>query len=134
MSADAVILTGPLFDGRAAAWTRDAVAGIRRDTAEHALDAWDEGMDATFRVNGHVYQSFAHVVDGDPEALVNDGYGVTNDLQYGPWLEGLGSRNSPVTRFPGYRNLRQAYVVTDRAVPDIASPRIDALTDRINTE
>ena len=132
--ADDVILTGPLFDGRADEWTHAAVAGIRHDTAEHALDAWLEGMDATFRINGHVYESFAHVVDGDPETLVNDGYGVTNNLPYGLWLEGLGSRNSPVTRFPGYRNLRNAYDITDRAVPDIAAPRIDALTDRINTE
>ena len=51
-----------------------------------------------------------------------------------PWLEGIGSRNSPVTRFPGYHALREAYVVTDRAVPDIAQPRIDALIDRINNE
>ncbi len=25
---------------------------------------------------------------------------------YGPWLEGVGSRNSPVTIFPGYRTFR----------------------------
>jgi hypothetical protein len=129
-----VVLSGPFFDGQAAEWTRGAVDRIRHDTAEHALDAWLEGMDATFRVNGRVYESFAHVVDGNPEALVNDGYGVTNNLPYGKWLEGLGSRNSPVTRFPGYHNLRNAYVATDRAVPDIAAPHIDALTDRINTE
>jgi hypothetical protein len=31
-----------------------------------------------------------------------------NDSQviYGPWLEGIGSRNSPVTRFPGYHTFR----------------------------
>lgn len=129
-----VTLSGPLFDGRASAWTRDAVKGIQHDVAEHAFDAWNEGMEATFRVNGHVYQSFSHVVDDGPDTLVNDGWGVTNDLPYGPWLEGLGSRNSPVTRFPGYRNLRNAYAITDRAVPDIAQPHIDDLTDRINTE
>lgn len=129
-----VTLTGPLFDGRAKDWTRDAVARIRRAIASHALDAWQEGMDASFRVNGHVYESFAHVVDGDPEALVNDGWGATNDLPYGPWLEGVGSRNFPVTRFPGYHALRNAYLVTDRAVPDIAAPDIDDLVNRINTE
>lgn len=134
MTTDSVTLSGPLFDGRAAAWTREGVAQVRHDVAEHAHDAWLEGMDATFRVNGHVYESFAHVVDGDPETLVNDGYGVTNQLPYGLWLEGVGSRNSPVTRFPGYHNLRDAFVVTDRAAPDIAAPHIDALVDRINHE
>ena len=133
MSID-VTLSGPLFDGRAAAWTKDAVTALRREVAEHALDAWQEGMDASFRVNGHVYESFAHTVDDGPDTLVNDGWSVTNDLPYGPWLEGVGSRNFPVTRFPGYHALRNAYVITDRAVPDIAQPRIDALVDRINNE
>jgi hypothetical protein len=132
--ADDVTLSGPVFDGRAAAWTKQAVADIRHDVGEHALDVWQAGMDATFRVNGHVYESFAHVVDDGPDTLVNDGWGVTNDLPYGPWLEGVGSRNFPVTRFPGYHNLSHAYAITDRAVPDIAEPRIDALVDRINTE
>jgi hypothetical protein len=129
-----VLLAGPVFDGRAAEWTRDAAAQIRRDTADYAHEVWDAGMDATFRVNGHVYQSMAQVKDDAGDSVVNDGYGETNDLPYGLWLEGVGSRNSPVTRFPGYHNLRNAAVVTDRAVPDIAQPRIDALTDRINTE
>lgn len=131
---DSVRLSGPIFDGRADNWTRDAVDRIRRDVAEHAHDAWSEGLDASIRVNGHVYTSFTHVVDDGRDTLVNDGYGSTNDLPYGPWLEGIGSRNFPVTRFPGYHALREAFVVTDRAVPDIAQPRIDALVTRINTE
>jgi hypothetical protein len=129
-----VLLTGPLFDGRASDWTARAVDDIRHSVAQHAFDAWNEGMESTFRVNGHVYQSFSHVVDDGPDTLVNDGWGITNDLPYGPWLEGLGSRNSPVTRFPGYRNIRNAYDITDRAVPDIAAEHIDALVDRINSE
>jgi hypothetical protein len=133
MTADAT-LSGPLFDGRASAWTGSAVDEIRRETARYAHDVWDAGMESTFRVNGHVYQSFAQVRDDNGDTVVNDGWGQTNDLPYGPWLEGVGSRNSPVTRFPGYHNLRTAYVVTDRAVPDIAQPHIDDLTDRINTE
>lgn len=132
--ADEVVLSGPLFDGRAAEWTREAVDRLRRETADYAHATWDAGMEATFRINGHVYQSFAQVKDDAGESVVNDGYGETNTLPYGLWLEGLGSRNSPVTRFPGYHNLRNAYVITDRAVPDIAQPRIGELTDRINTE
>jgi hypothetical protein len=127
-------LTGPLFDGRAADWTRDALKQIQDATADYAHATWDAGMEATFRINGHVYQSFARVTADGTDAVVNDGYGETNNLPYGLWLEGVGSRNSPVTRFPGYHNLRQAYVATDRAVPDIAAPHIDALVDRINHE
>lgn len=129
-----VSLSGPFFDGRGRRWTQDAVDQIQHDVAQHALYTWQEGMDGSFQRPTGVYQSFSHMVDDGPDTLVNDGYGVTNDLQYGPWLEGIGSRNSPVTRFPGYHTLQHAYVVTDRAVADIAKPRIDALTTRINTE
>jgi hypothetical protein len=132
--SDNVTLSGPLFDGRASEWTGEAVAEVRHDVAEHAFDAWQAGMESTFRMNGHVYQGFTQVKDDGDETLVNDGWGENNDLPYGPWLEGLGSRNTPVTRFPGYRNLRNAYAITDRSVPDIAQARIDDLTDRINSE
>lgn len=129
-----VVLSGPVFDGRAAEWTGEAVARIGREVADYAHEVWDARMDATFRVNGHVYQSMAQVKDDGGDTVVNDGYGETNDLPYGLWLEGLGSRNSPVTRFPGYHNLRAAYVAADKAVPDVAEPRISDLVDRINTE
>jgi hypothetical protein len=33
---------------------------------------------------------------------------VDGDVVYGPWLEGVGSRNSPVTRFAGYHTFRKA--------------------------
>jgi hypothetical protein len=29
-----------------------------------------------------------------------------SNVIYGPWLEGIGSRNAPVTRFEGYRTFR----------------------------
>lgn len=30
-----------------------------------------------------------------------------SNVIYGPWLEGIGSRNAPVTRFPGYHTFRR---------------------------
>ncbi|MGV9803926.1 hypothetical protein ACWDTP_38425, partial [Mycobacterium sp. NPDC003449] len=46
---------------------------------------------------------------------VNDG-GVV----YGPWLEGTGSRNAPVTRFRGYATFRRVKAMIDRRAPGIA--------------
>jgi hypothetical protein len=48
---------------------------------------------------------------------------------YGPWLEGTGSRNAPVTRFPGYGSFRRASQQLDREIGGIAD-RI--LTRRAN--
>lgn len=39
---------------------------------------------------------------------------------YGPWLEGTGSRNSSVTRFPGYATFRRTKPLLDRKAPQIA--------------
>lgn len=43
-----------------------------------------------------------------------------NRVIYGPWLEGVGSRNSPVTRFAGYATFRRTAQMVDRQVPHIA--------------
>jgi hypothetical protein len=129
-----VIKTGPLFDGRAADWSREMTEEIRQAIGDNLLDTWVSAMDAHFRVNGRVYESTAHVIERDGATVVNDGWGETNDLPYGPWLEGLGSRNSPVTRFPGYHSLRQAAVETERQIPQIAQPIVDEHVERINGE
>jgi hypothetical protein len=42
---------------------------------------------------------------------------------YGPWLEGIGSRNAPVTRFRGYHAFRKASEALQR--------RIAGMGDRI---
>lgn len=39
---------------------------------------------------------------------------------YGPWLEGTGSRNYPVTRFRGYSTFRRTKGLLDRQAPQIA--------------
>lgn len=129
-----VILTGPVFDGRGVVLTDRMVTDIQHAVANYAHDIWSTLMDHHFKHPTGVYQSFAHVVDDGPDTLVNDGYGVTNQLPYGPWLEGIGSRNSPVTRFPGYFSLREAYLVTDRAVTELAEPIVTDYVDRINHE
>ena len=39
---------------------------------------------------------------------------------YGPWLEGTGSRNSPVTRFPGYWHWKRTKALVAARGPQIA--------------
>lgn len=129
-----VIKTGPLFDSRATGWSREMTEEIRQAIGDFLLDTWVSAMDASFRFNGHVYESTARVVERDGATVVNDGWGETNELEYGPWLEGIGSRNSPVTKFPGYHSLRTAAVATERQIPQIAQPIVDEYVERINGE
>jgi hypothetical protein len=49
-------------------------------------------------------------------------------IVYGPWLEGVGSRNAPVTRFAGYSMFRKVAQQIERKAPDMLLPEINKLT------
>jgi hypothetical protein len=57
---------------------------------------------------GEVSEGFESDV---PPAVVHD-----RAVIYGWWLEGIGSRNHPVTRFRGYRAFRETAAVLNRGV------------------
>lgn len=129
-----VSYSGPVFDGRAAAMTDEMVRDIRTTVGDHAFVAWESNMEASIRHSGPVYQSFAQVKDAGGDTVVNDGYDDTNQLEYGPWLEGIGSRNSPVTKFPGYHSMKRAFEEVEPQVDALAEPIVDDYVERINNE
>ncbi len=45
-------------------------------------------------------------------------------MVYGPWLEGTGSRNFPVTRFRGYRSFRVIHGVIDGRAVQLAEEKL----------
>ena len=65
-----------------------------------------------------------HIVNQDmgSQHLIHD-----SNVVYGPWLEGVGSRNFPKTRFKGYSIMRKVtrsmqdrgVVLTDRVVSEL---------------
>ncbi|ACU71754.1 hypothetical protein Caci_2845 [Catenulispora acidiphila DSM 44928] len=116
-----VKLSGPVFDGRAIESMRRMSEEIQKEIATYAEDSWQSFMDASFRHSTGRYQLFVNVARRDKDLVVNDGWPESH-LQYGPWLEGVGSRNSPVTRFPGYFALKRAADHTESDVPNIAEP------------
>lgn len=133
MSLD-VTFHGPAFDGRATDWLDKTLHDMERTVADHALVEWEADLEAAIRHSTPRYQLFLHVVDRDFDHVVNDGWGDTNDLPYGPWLEGVGSRNSPVTRFPGYHALRGAFESVKGQVADLCAPVAEEWVTRVNHE
>lgn len=129
-----VDLSGPVFDGRAADWSDRMVRDMQQTVADHALVWWEADLEASIRHATPVYQLTPRVEQRDFDVAVNDGWGVTNTLPYGPWLEGVGSRNSPVTRFPGYHALRGAYEAVSGQVPDLCEPGAEDYVGRVNHE
>lgn len=95
--------SGPLFDGRASGmitrWTRDGGEEI----AQFAEQEVHRVLHQVLRNPTGYYESHVHVNRISPDRFELSDGGVV----YGPWLEGTGSRNSPVTRFKGYATFRR---------------------------
>jgi hypothetical protein len=94
--------------------------------------------EAERRVHVLQRQYFRHPTGYYERHIVNQDMGsqhVIHDsgIVYGPWLEGVGSRNAPVTRFRGYSIMRKTTrAVQDRAV-QIAMPVIREMCEALNS-
>jgi hypothetical protein len=112
---------GPLFDGRAARAIEDACDEARDNIAEFAQTRALSLMRAAFRNPTGYYESRVTTTRVTSDAALVHDQGVV----YGPWLEGVGSRNAPVTRFPGYWHWRRTKDAVASRGPEIARTAID---------
>lgn len=55
-----------------------------------------------------------------------------SDVVYGPWLEGIGSRNYPVTRFKGYAIFRRTARDVQSRADELVAPIIKELCEALN--
>jgi hypothetical protein len=92
--------SGPLFDGRAARIIEAACQDGQDGVADHAVNLIHDRLGQVLRHPTGYYESQIVTDKSREQDVVNDG-GVV----YGPWLEGVGSRNKS-TRFPGYGTFR----------------------------
>lgn len=106
---------GPLTDGRANMIMRRYADAVENRTAETAYDLVRFYLDANLRNPTPYYELQVRIERAGGNPRVTDG-GVI----YGPWLEGVGSRNAPVTRFPGYHTFRTVGQIVDRQAAQIA--------------
>ena len=125
-----VHLHGPLFDGVAARESDVAYEAVQKEVASYAEYQWQMNMDASFQNPTGAYQSHVNILRRDTDLVVNDGY-PGSGLLYGPWLEGVGSRNQ-TTRFKGYFAMRRARNSVAQKVTAIAKPIIDAFIAKAN--
>lgn len=122
-----VRVSGPLFDGRADAALREFLQDVPYQVGSQGLSYWQENLDSSIRHPTPYYETQVNVAREGDAVVVND-----RGVIYGPWLEGVGSRNSPVTRFPGYRALRRAYQELLGKVPEIAERTLAKYVKRMN--
>jgi glucan biosynthesis protein len=113
--------SGPVFDGRAARAGRDYAEALEEDLADQVVTELHKEFDIHFKHPTGYYKSQVKVRNGSGEKEIHDG-GVV----YGPWLEGVGSRNFPTTRFRGYASFRRVFQRVDRRAKRYAERLLQA--------
>jgi hypothetical protein len=94
---------GALFDGRATPAVDRALQDAQWDVGSQGLANWHLFLDQSIRHPTPYYETQVTVQRMATDVVVHD-----RGIVYGPWLEGVGSRNRS-TRFKGYFSLRRAY-------------------------
>lgn len=113
-------VNGPFFSSGADRIVRNGVNDIQRDVARAADDRVEQLHRRFFRDPTPFYWTTVHARPrGDHWVVTDEG-----SVVYNHWLEGTGSRNSPVTRFPGYRSFRIATQETAKRVPELSRPAL----------
>lgn len=97
-------VSGPMFDGRIDDAVEDLCRDIRSEVATQGLigvmTVLAQPHPHGIRKRTPFYETRLNIAGdaaGDETLVVND-----DNVIYGAWLEGAGSRNYPVTRFRGY--------------------------------
>lgn len=112
--------SGPLFDGRAAKALEESARDIEQRTAEFGASLIRSRMDMTFRHQTPFYRLQNQARRDGPHWKISD-----NGVIYGPWLEGVGSRNK-TTRFKGYFNYRRSLAEIQRHMTEIGDGVVGA--------
>lgn len=105
---------GPMFDGRA---QREVVAfmdELKVAVADQASADVHHIAEQSFKHPTPYYETQIHRFRRSRTEVVDD-----RGIVYGPWLEGIGSRNR-TTRFKGYHLWRRATEQARAAVPRLA--------------
>lgn len=128
--ATSIRTKGPFFDARRRLYTDQFCHDLAEEVTEVAEMFWIGGMKRTFKHPTPIYWNTTHVQVNGNVGVLNDG-GRVGGLVYGPWLEGVGSRNK-TTRFKGYFNLRKAAQKTRAEIKRVAAPLLGRYYSRMN--
>lgn len=121
-----VNVSGAVVDGTWPAVMEDIGLAVAEPVANQAYANWHTFLDMNLRFPTPIYETMIQVDRSAPDWRVHD-----NGMVYGPWLEGTGSRNYPVTRFRGYHSAETATALTESDVMRLVEPVIDDYVSRL---
>lgn len=93
---------GPIFDGRADLAVSDFIEEAEQAIGDMGVTVIRSELDRVLKRQTGYYRSRIEAEPRMGDVVLHD-----NKVIYGWWLEGVGSRNSPVTRFKGYATFRR---------------------------
>lgn len=122
-----IVIRGPLF-AKGGAPVQKAI----RDTIQDVVERGEEMVKAQlYPGHGLVTGHYRRSIHGEVRASGNEGRIHDSDVIYGPWLEGVSSRNDR-TRFKGYSMFRKSKAALDKAVPRLLQKHIDRAVRELN--
>lgn len=124
MQAD---VTGLTATGRADPVLARAARAAEDATVRYALDEVHAELEIVLQHPSGYYQSHVRADYGRRPPSVHD-----DRVVYGPWLEGVGSRNA-TTRFKGYETFRRVAQRVQGDVVRVTAPVLDDAVQRLNT-
>ena len=108
-----VSFDGPIFDGQFETAFAEILQEAQKQIGDAALERVQFFLNASIRKPTPYYETqIIHQRRGDNDVVHDRG------IIYGPWLEGVGSRNA-TTRFKGYSSFRKATQAADKLAPSI---------------
>jgi hypothetical protein len=116
---------GPIFDGRAAHDVEEFLHEATYQVGSQGLANWQHFLDTSIRHPTPYYETQVHVERVASSVVVND-----RGIIYGPWLEGVGSRNKS-TRFKGYFSLRRAVQQLKTQIPALLEHTLRPYLERM---
>lgn len=93
---ETVKVSGPLFNGTASQAMKDYAEAVNVKLAREVKDEIVTDLNTAFKHSTGHYISKVKVTDNKGSATVDD-----SGIVYGPWLEGISSKNA-TTKFAGY--------------------------------
>jgi hypothetical protein len=126
--AEYVTLSGPFFESRARAMA-GILAELEKDVADEGKAMVRSHLVAFIRKPTPYYWTRLEVrkYPGGPGLSIWDNY-----IIYGPWLEGVGSRNFPNTRFKGYAAFRTQAGILERRAGEIGNRSLQRTIKKLN--
>jgi hypothetical protein len=121
-----VTYSGPFFSKGAESVIDDALRDVVELVANQGVNDVHEFLDSVLKNPTGNYERHIRTERQQNDLAVTD-----SGIVYGPWLEGVGSRNQ-TTRFKGYATFRKVTQTLDRKAGQIAEREIGRAVERLN--